>query len=73
MQDIQDNITSQAQQQALDAARAALDASYRADLADPYYEEYRRISHRTHKLWLIWSQLQLSQPIEQVQSQFKEK
>ncbi len=66
MQDIQDDQTSQAQhQQALDAARADLDASYRADLADPYYDEHRRISHRTHKLWLAWSQLQLAQPLTQ--------
>jgi len=64
MQDKQDDQTSQAQhQQALDAARADLDASYRANLADPYYDEHRRISQRTHKLWLAWSQLQLSQPL----------
>ena len=49
--------TSEAHQQALDAARAALDASYRADLADPYYNEHRRISHRTHRLWLEWTKL----------------
>jgi hypothetical protein len=63
-------MTSQAQQQQteLDAARAALDASYRADLADPAYGPYMRISQRTHRLWLVWSQLQLAQPIKQVQS-----
>jgi len=65
MQDKPYDRTSEAQQQALDAARAALDASYRADLADPYYSEHRRISQRTHKLWLAWSSLQLSQPITQ--------
>jgi len=73
MQDIPDNITSQAQQQALDTARAALDASYRADLADPFYNEHRRISHRTHKLWLTWSSLQLSQPITTNSSEEKDR
>ncbi len=78
MQDKQDNSTSQAQhQQALDEARVALDASYHADLNDPFYSEHRRISQRTHKLWLAWSSLQLSTNMqspngERIQSQEKQ-
>lgn len=61
-------MTSEAQQQTeLDAARAAFDASYRVDLDDPAYGPYMRISQRTHRLWLAWSRLAWSRPIEQVQ------
>lgn len=60
-------MTSEAQQhqQALDAARAALDAAYRRDLDDPAYGPCMVMSQRTHKAWLAWSRLQLAQPITQ--------
>lgn len=61
------NLTSEAHQQALDAARAALDAAYRADLDDPAYGPVMCMSQRTHKAWLAWSKLHWSRPSEQVQ------
>lgn len=66
---MQENRTSEAEQhqQALDAARAALDASYQRDLDDPAYGPCMVMSLRTHRAWLVWSQLQLAQPIKRVQ------
>ncbi len=54
--------TTEADKQALNEAKVALDASYKADLANPYYSEHMLISRKTHRLWLAWCRLQLSQP-----------
>lgn len=54
---MQETDQSNYDQQALAAARAALDAAYRADLEDSFYSEHMLISRRTHNLWLEWSKL----------------